>query len=79
MDISYDPKYNIAYIKLRDKRDTVKTLHISDEANIDISADGKIYGIELLNANAQLKGFGRKLFSITNKSAGKTIRVPLPA
>jgi uncharacterized protein YuzE len=28
---------------------------LSDEVNIDISSDGKIYGIEFLNANDQLK------------------------
>ena len=79
MHISYDPKYNIAYIKLRDKRDVVKTLHISDEVNLDISPDGKVYGIELLNTNAQLKGAGRKLFTLTNESIGKTVKIPLPA
>ena len=28
---------------------------VSEEVNIDVSADGKLYGIELLNANAQLR------------------------
>jgi hypothetical protein len=29
-------------------------VQVSDELNIDLAADGRIYGIELLNANAQL-------------------------
>ena len=31
------------------------TIRISDEMNIDIAQDGSVYGIELLNANAQLR------------------------
>lgn len=55
MKLSYDPRYNIAYIQLREKITDVETIRISDELNIDLSPDGKIYGIELLNANEQLK------------------------
>ena len=78
MRISYDPTYNIAYITLRSKRTAVKTLHISEEVNIDVSPDGKIYGIELLNANDQLKEAKKKHFTLTNESTGKSLRVPLP-
>ena len=35
MKIIYDPKYNIAYIQLREKIKDVETLKISDEVNID--------------------------------------------
>jgi uncharacterized protein YuzE len=54
MKLSYDAKANIAYMRFHEKRGTVTTLKISDEVNIDIAADGTIYGIELLNANEQL-------------------------
>ena len=50
MDITYDPRYNIAYIRLRRKPPGVKTVQVSEEMNIDLSPDGKVYGIELLNA-----------------------------
>jgi uncharacterized protein YuzE len=53
--LTYDPAYNIAYIRLREKREPVETIRLSDEINVDIAADGTVYGIELLNANAQLK------------------------
>ena len=43
----------------------VETRQISAEINIDISPDGKIYGIELLNAKEQFE------------STGKTFEVPL--
>jgi len=42
MDITYDPRYNIAYIRFRQKSKGVETRQISSEINIDISADGKI-------------------------------------
>lgn len=54
MKLSYDPQYNIAYIQLRRKSGKVKTVRVSDELNVDLAADGTIYGIELLNANQQL-------------------------
>jgi uncharacterized protein YuzE len=75
MEISYDPRYNIAYIRFRKKTKGVTTFRVSNEVNIDISPNGKIYGIELLNANEQLmKG---KKFIFTNELSGKTIEIPL--
>ncbi len=54
MELTYDPKHNIAYIRLRKKVAEVKTIGIRDELNVDIAPDGSVYGIELLNANEQL-------------------------
>ena len=69
MDITYDPRYNIAYIRLRRKAAGVRTLQVSEEMNIDLAPDGKVYGIELLNARDQLiKG---KKISFTDESTGK--------
>jgi uncharacterized protein YuzE len=48
VDITYDPRYNIAYIRLRRKAPGVKTVQVSEEMNIGLSLDGKVYGIELL-------------------------------
>ena len=75
MKISYDPKYNIAYIKFRDKQKAVKTLSLSDEINVDIASDGKVYGIELLNANLQLQMTKRNEFTVTDDSTGKSTSV----
>ena len=55
MKLSYDPRYNIAYIQLREKHRTVDSIKISEELIIDLGADGTVYGIELLNAKKQLK------------------------
>ena len=75
MKVSYDPRYNVAYIRFREETVEVETIRISDEVNVDISPDGKIYGIELLNANDQLiKG---EKFTFTDESTGKTIQLPI--
>jgi uncharacterized protein YuzE len=77
MKLSYDPRYNIAYIQLREKITDIETIRISDELNIDLSPDGKIYGIELLNANEQLKIKEGGEFILTDESTQKTIKLPI--
>ena len=77
MKINYEPRYNIAYIKLKEKTGEIETIRISDELNIDISPDGKIYGIELLNANEQLQIVGKGEFAFTNESTHKTLKLPI--
>jgi len=54
MDLTYDSEFNIAYIRLRRKSVKVTTVAVSDELNVDVGTDGRVYGIELLNANEQL-------------------------
>ncbi|MDP3901262.1 MAG: DUF2283 domain-containing protein [bacterium] len=78
MRITYDPKYNIAYIALREKRAKVKTISLSSEVNVDIASDGELYGIELLNARKQLKTKSKGVgFSVSNISSGERVVVPL--
>ena len=77
MKISYDPRYNIAYIQLRKKPAEVETIRISDELNIDLSPDGKIYGIELFNANEQLQLMEGGEFILTNESTQKPVKLPI--
>jgi len=75
--LSYDPRHNIAYIRLRDPAGSeVETIRVSDEVNIDLAPDGSVYGIELLNANAQLNGAdsGR----LTVELAGQRVELALP-
>ena len=55
MKLSYDPRYNVAYIRLREKTAEVETIRVSDELNVDLAPDGTVYGIELLNANEQMR------------------------
>jgi uncharacterized protein YuzE len=56
VQLSYDPQRNIAYLRLRDAAGAqIETIRLSDEVNIDLAPDGSVYGIELLNANVQLR------------------------
>ncbi len=56
MKFTYDTRYNIAYIRFHEKSKEVESIKISDELVVDMAPDGTIYGIELLNANEQIKG-----------------------
>ena len=47
MKTTYDPRQNVAYIRLREKRGEVETLRISDELNIDLASDGTACGGDL--------------------------------
>ncbi len=55
MQLTYGPRHNIAYFRLREKSAEVETIRVSDALNVDIAPDGTVYGIELLNANEQLQ------------------------
>jgi uncharacterized protein YuzE len=56
MKLSYDQKYNVAYIRFHEKMGQVTTIRISNDMNIDIAPDGTVYGVELLNPKEQLTG-----------------------
>lgn len=77
MKLTYDPRYNIAYIRLHEKRIEVETIKISDELNVDIAPDGTIYGIELLNANEQLRREDKGKILVVNEATGEQTEVPL--
>jgi uncharacterized protein YuzE len=77
MKLSYDPRHNIAYLRLHEKTTQVETLHLSDEINVDIAPDGTVYGIELLNANHQLRGEDHGNLVIVNEAIGERREVPL--
>lgn len=71
MRLTYDPRYNIAYIRLHEKTTEVETIKVGDEINIDIAPDGTIYGIELLNANEQLKKEDAGRLFVINEATGE--------
>jgi len=77
MTLSYDPRHNIAYIRFRKKGVNVDSIKVSDELVIDISPDGTVYGIELLNANDQLKREGINKLFVINEALGKTEEIKL--
>ncbi len=77
MIFSYDPRYNIGYIRFGEKGKQIETLRISEELNIDIAPDGTIYGIELLNANEQLQREGLARLLVVNEATGEQMELPL--
>ncbi len=77
MKLTYDPRYNIAYLRLHEKPVEVETIKISDEMNIDIAPDGTIYGIELLNANEQLRREDEGKLLVINEATGNRAEVIL--
>ena len=77
MFLTYDPKYNIAYLRFKEKPEQVETIEVSPELNVDLAGDGTVYGIELLNANEQLAGDSLKEFVVVNESTGERVAVNL--
>jgi uncharacterized protein YuzE len=71
MKLTYDRDRNIAYLRLRPKGAEVETVHISDELNVDIAPDGSVYGIELLNANEQLRATDDGKLVLVDEANGK--------
>lgn len=77
MKLTYDPRYNIGYIRFHEKRAEVESLKISDELVVDVAPDGTVYGIELLNANEQLQREDRGDLVVVNEATGEHTNLPL--
>jgi uncharacterized protein YuzE len=78
MKLTYDPRHNIAYIRLHPKSAQVRTVQVSDELNVDLAPDGTVYGIELLNANAQLSREDGGQLVMLNEATGEQTQIKLP-
>ena len=77
MKLTYDPRYNIAYIRFQEKKAEVESIRVSDEMIVDMAPDGTIYGIELLNANDQLRRGDMEGLVVINEATGERIELPL--
>ena len=77
MRFTYDPRYNIAYIRFEEKCTEVETIRISDELVVDMAPNGTIYGIELLNANEQLRREDMGKLLVINEATGERAELPL--
>ncbi len=78
MNLTYDPRYNIAYLKLREKTAEVETVRVGEELSIDMAPDGTIYGIELLNANRQMEDLVTGKLILKNEATGARVEVIFP-
>lgn len=77
MKFTYDTRYNIAYIRFHEKSKDVESIKISDELVVDMAPDGTIYGIELLNANEQIKEQDMGKLLIVNEATGSITEMPI--
>ena len=77
MRFTYDPRYNIAYIRFRESRAEVESIRVSDELIVDMAPDGTIYGVELLNANEQLQRENMGGLVVINEATGERSELPL--
>lgn len=77
MKFTYDPRYHIAYIRFQEKGPEVEAIRVSDELVVDIAPDGTIYGIELLNANEQMRREDAGELIVINEATGKRAELSL--
>jgi uncharacterized protein YuzE len=77
VQLTYDPRQNVAYLRLMEKGANVETIRISDALNVDLAPDGTVYGIELLNANEQLRGSDEGALVVVNEARGDRREISL--
>ena len=77
MKLTYDPRYNISYLRFQEKTAEVETLHLSDELNVDIAPDGTVYGIEMLNADRQLMAEDNGNLVVVNEALAQSQEIHL--
>ncbi len=77
MKLTYDPRYDIAYIRFQEKRNMLEAIRINDELVIDMAPEGTIYGIELLNANEQLRREDGGELVVFKEATGERAEIPL--
>lgn len=54
MNISYDTKYDVLYIKFRDGNAEVATRNLTDDIALDLDEAGRVVGLEILSASTHL-------------------------
>jgi uncharacterized protein YuzE len=79
MELSYSPRYGVAYIRFQERPldAPVETIQLTEDVNIDLAPDGTVFGIELLNANEQLSGPEGRALVVKNNETGDTQRLAL--
>ena len=77
MKFTYDPRYNVGYIRVKHEKADAESIKLSGELVVDIAPDGTVYGIELLNANDQMKRDDTGEFLVINKQTGEHAEMSL--
>jgi uncharacterized protein YuzE len=81
MRLTHDPRHNVAYLRLKEKPADghVRTVTVSESVNIDLDADGTVFGIELLNANDQIFAADGGAFVFVDEAAGRRTEFDISA
>jgi uncharacterized protein YuzE len=79
MKLTFDRAHNIAYLRFRPRGAQVETVRVSDELNVDLAPDGSVYGIELLNANEQLRAADNGKLILVDGADGREVELSLEA
>jgi uncharacterized protein YuzE len=77
MRFTYDPRHNVAYIRFGEKGSEVEAIRLGDEIIVDMAPGGTVYGIELLNANEQLRREDAGGLVVINEATGEKSDVSL--
>ncbi|MEO8327360.1 MAG: DUF2283 domain-containing protein [Nitrospirota bacterium] len=79
INLTYDPRYNIAYFPLHAKTVAVEPIQVSEEIYVDLTSDGTVYGIELLHANAQFaqEDAGQLVFQNVPTDERTEVKLPI--
>ncbi len=77
MKFTYDPRYNVGYIRFKNKKADAESIKLSEELVIDLAPDGTVYGIELLNANEQMQRDDSGQFAVINEETGEETKFAL--
>ncbi len=77
MRFTYDPRHNVAYIRFGEKGSEVQAIRLGDEIVVDMAPDGTVYGIELLNANEQLRRENAGGLVVINEATGERSELSL--
>lgn len=77
MKFTYDPRYNVGYIRFKNKKSHTESIKLSEELVVDLAPDGTVYGIELLNANDQMQRDDSGEFAVINEETGEETKFAL--
>lgn len=71
MKISYDPKVDAMYIRFKNGRYD-HTQKVNDQILIDVAKDGKVLGLEILDAREQFGSIKPGTIEFTSKPSYQT-------
>ncbi len=77
MRVTHDPVWNLAYVRfqLHDLTESLQTLVFTD-LNVDLAADGSVYGVEFLDAARQLSLLDGGPLVLWHVESGAYVTIP---